>query len=267
MPASTGLARQDNKYLKTGKQKVFVRRRLANGSFAYKDVGNLESANVALETEDTNYTTNEDDLGVPVKTKKTITSATLNMVARNHNPIVTMLALLSEPYVYTQAAAQGVAYTAEGPFENGDVIVLEKNKISNVEVAVAGAGGAELSAADFAYDATAGMIKILNLPDDYDDEDLVVTFDQAAFTTKMYGGFSVPGGFECEIVMRDTSTDGPQNLYRFHKVIVSPDGEQGLVADGNDPLTRTFACAILQDETQTDVNFGFYTVREIQPAA
>ena len=258
------IGRQSADFLKTGKGKVFAEEIDENGVAISEmfDVGNLESATISLETESTPYGTNEDDNQIPVRTKNSITGATLAMVCRNHNPIVTMLSLQSDVEEHAQPAVPAGTYEDARILRVGSVVKLEHENITSVTSVTDTAGAVELLVNEhYKVDADGGFIKIVALPGAAESiTGLEVAYVAGAVTVDQYGGFSKSTGKLMRVYIRETG-EGPKGTYTFFRVRVTADGEQGIIADGTDPSTRSFTCSMEQDETKP-ANYGLFLYRK-----
>lgn len=255
------IGRQSAELLKTGKAKAFFR---FWGMKDLHDLGNLESASIGVETDTTTVDTNEDDLPIPVKTNTRVTSATIAMVARNHNPVTEIFSLqgLQEDEVQPAGNATAIAFDE---LEAGKVYYLEGwQNITDVTAFAGGVDGGGAAIADYKLDKDAGFIKIIALPDGVTSGK--ITFNAAAQTVATVGGFSIAGGVLGTLYIRENEGGNNNGTYVVHKVRVTADGEQGVIQDGQDPLTRSFTLTLEQDETQP-ANYGLFTYRKHKPAS
>lgn len=263
MAGSNPTGRQSASYLKTGKAKVWAELIDENGVALtpLADIGNCESLDLGVETETNSIPTGEDDLPSAVKTMTRITAATLNMVCRNHNPTVTIWNMQGEASDYIQPAVPAGEYESTLTYKIGDAFKLPHEAITAITSITDTAAAVTLLPEHFKVDADAGLVYVVGLPDG--ETELVgvnAAYTAAAITVPQYGGFSIGNGVLARIYVRETA-DGPRGTYTFNRARVNKDGTSGIIADGQDPVTASFAITLEQDPSAPE-NFGLFRYRK-----
>lgn len=261
MAVSTNpLGRQSADLLKTGKAKIYAK---YEGEKRWRDLGNAEEVTISVDTDTTTVDTNEDDLPLPVKSFVTINNATISVTARNHNQSNEEFSLQGLYEDYTQPAQTNQTLILSD-VELYDVFRFGANEdVENVSVgAVASDGTAFVLNTHYRVDSDGGAIQFIAWPDGFDPttDDITVPWSADTYTTRQLGGFSISGGVLIKLWIRETAA-GPRGNYYVHKARTTADGDQGVIQDGKDPLTRKYVLTLEQDESQP-ANYGLFTYRK-----
>lgn len=260
--ANNQVGRVSSDFLKTGKAKLYAALINASGQLItpIKDIGNLESANLGVERETNSVTTGEDDNASPARTFSRISSATLNVVCRTHNPFVTIWNMQSEITNFLQPAIPAGTYEDDLVYVADDSFILPHQNINGISSITDAAGGNPLTrGTHYAVDEAIGLVKIFALPEGVDSIlGVKVNYTASEMTVDSYNGFSL-NGVLCKMWLRETA-EGPKGIYEIFRGRVNKDGESGIIdADSQDPLTAGFAIDIESDSQQPAPGLFRYT--------